>query len=30
VPLRWLDVDAALGMADAGLERLLRRLPRLG
>jgi 8-oxo-dGTP pyrophosphatase MutT (NUDIX family) len=30
VPLRWLDIDAALELADAGLERLLRRLPRLG
>jgi 8-oxo-dGTP pyrophosphatase MutT (NUDIX family) len=30
VPLRWLDVDAALDLADAGLARLLRGLPRLG
>ena len=30
VPLRWLSVEDALELADAGLERLLRRVPGLG
>jgi 8-oxo-dGTP pyrophosphatase MutT (NUDIX family) len=30
VPLRWVDLDGALGVADAGLERFLRRVPGLG
>ena len=30
VPLRWLSLDGALELADAGLERLLRRVPGLG
>ena len=30
VPLRWMGVDEALTYADAGLERLLRRVPGFG
>jgi len=30
VPLRWMSIDEALTYADAGLERLLRRVPGFG
>jgi 8-oxo-dGTP pyrophosphatase MutT (NUDIX family) len=30
VPLRWLGLEEAVALADAGLERLLRRVPGLG
>jgi 8-oxo-dGTP pyrophosphatase MutT (NUDIX family) len=30
VPLRWMNLEEALTYADAGLERLLRRVPGLG
>lgn len=30
VPLRWCRLEEALAVADAGLERLLRRVPGLG